>query len=48
MALCKVGVPWQVAWKLEPFEQVAMMVIAGEQDGNQFDWDFMRWKDDSL
>lgn len=44
MRLVRVGVPWDVAWRMSPARRLACIVIAGELDGGEFDWDRLEWK----
>jgi hypothetical protein len=37
------GVPFDVAFSLEPHERMAYCVILGEQAGGSFNWSVMRW-----
>jgi len=39
------GVPWDVLQGLEDHERLAYCVVIGEQNGESFDWDRMRWED---
>ena len=45
MILIDHGVPWSVAWALKEHEALAMIVLIGEAQGGEFDWDKMQWKD---
>lgn len=40
----KNGVPFDVAWSVEDEEAMAWAIIFGQMDGNQWDWNLMRWK----
>jgi hypothetical protein len=52
VGLCKNGVPFKIAFgipesehvMLDNFEINAYAIIAGELEGNEFDWALMRWK----
>lgn len=39
----KNGVPWDVAWSLEDTEVLAYCVTFGRFEGNEFDWQQMKW-----
>jgi hypothetical protein len=41
----KNGVPYEVAAALSPARRLAYVVIAGELDGGEFDWDGLRWRE---
>jgi hypothetical protein len=43
MILLDAGIPWSVAWSLEEYKQIALLVILGERDGRKFDWESMKW-----
>ena len=43
--LVKNGVPYSVAFALEPDERLAYVVIFGQLDGNDFDFDRGQWKE---
>jgi hypothetical protein len=45
MILVKHGVPWDVAWGMSPARRLATLVVSGELDGGEFDWDRLRWKE---
>jgi hypothetical protein len=36
-------VPWNIAFQLEDYEVLALVVILGEQSGGQFSWQTMKW-----
>jgi hypothetical protein len=42
--LVKNGVPFNVAFSLEPDERMAYVVILAEMRGETFDWDASRWE----
>lgn len=42
LVLC--GVPFDVAFSLEPDVRLAWVVILGELRGGTFDWGALRWK----
>jgi hypothetical protein len=42
--LVKCGVPFDVAFSLADDERLAYVVVLGTLDGNEFDWDLLRWK----
>jgi hypothetical protein len=44
MTLIAHGVPWSVAWQLEEYEIIAMIVAIGEAEGGVFNWDSMKWE----
>jgi len=39
----KNGVPWDVAWSLEDGDVLAYCVAFGTFEGNEFDWQSMKW-----
>jgi hypothetical protein len=41
--LVKNGVPWDVAFALEPDERMGMVIIIGRMDGGDFDWNSGSW-----
>ncbi len=45
MLLVKNGVPFDVAFALDPDEMLAYTVIFGEFEGGNFDWDELRWRE---
>lgn len=45
MALIKNGVPEEIAWELTPSERLARIVVFGQLDGGDFDWDRLKWKE---
>jgi hypothetical protein len=44
MRLVGAGVPWDVATKMSDTMRFALVVMVGEQEGRDFDWDAMRWR----
>ncbi len=44
--LVKNGVPFDVAFTLEPHEVMAWSIIFGQMDGNEWDWVNSCWKTD--
>ncbi len=46
LALVMHGVPFDVAFALDPAEMLAWTVIIGEANGGRFDWDAMTWRHD--
>jgi hypothetical protein len=44
LALCKAGVPFDVAWSLDRMERLAWVVAVGENEGCDFDWHSMTWE----
>ena len=41
--LVRNGIPFDVAMSLDPEVRVAWVVILGQQDGHEFDWDTLTW-----
>jgi hypothetical protein len=44
MILAKVGIPFDTALRLPDEFRLGFCIIAGELEGNQFDWTMMRFK----
>lgn len=46
--LVRLGVPYDVAFSLDPADRIAHLVVLGEYEGNTFDWSAGEWeqKDD--
>lgn len=42
--LVKNGVPYDVAFALQPHERMAHAIVFGEFEGNEFDWSAMRFR----
>ena len=38
------GVPFDVAFSLDPTDRMAWTIIIGELEGGQWDWSGMAWK----
>ena len=45
MRLVKAGVPWADAWAMSRARRWALIVVAGELDGAEFDWGARRWRE---
>ena len=43
MFLVKAGVPFDVAFSLDDATRLACCVIAGEQEGNKWNWNALAW-----
>lgn len=42
-ALCKAGVPWEVANEWSPIVGFGFLIAAGEVEGQTFNWGAMKW-----
>ena len=42
--LVRNGVPFDVAFSLDPDERLAWVVVFGTLDGGEFDWQAREWK----
>lgn len=47
MRLVKHGVPWAEAWGMSSARRYALIVVGGELDGGEFDWNAQRWREPS-
>jgi hypothetical protein len=43
--LCRNGVPFDVAFSLEPDDRLAFVVALGRLDGGEFDFSTLTWKE---
>lgn len=46
MMLVDFGVPFDVAFSLDEYERIGLIVICGEIKGGVFDWDRVAWRDE--
>lgn len=46
-ALIKHGVPWDVAMAMKRSSRWAFLVMFGELNGDQFNWEAMAWRESS-
>jgi hypothetical protein len=44
LSLVRNGVPFDVAFSLDPLDRMAYNIIFGELDGNVWSWSRMRWE----
>jgi hypothetical protein len=45
MALVKAGVPFDLAFSMDEDWRRALCIVAGENEGGEFDWSSMSWKE---